>query len=310
MSPEQATGDRDVDPRSDVYALGCVLYEMLAGQPPFSASTAQAVLVKILTSDAPSITSERRTVPPHVGHALAQALEKLPADRFTSAAEFAVALGDESFTYEARARTSVGTSTPESVATQAPATMPGPWNRLTVAMTTVAVLLAGLAAWDWLAPQPALQPTRAVVDFGEINLRIQNEIVVSPDGSRLAVAGTVDGQEGLYWRDAAGEDFRLIPGTEGDVRFVSFSPDADWLTYTDGQALLRVAISGGAPRPVVQAGAIEGFPRDHHWGDDPSSSILGAGADSTGCRTPVASLKSCRSLCRPEIPSFSPVVRP
>ena len=89
MSPEQATGDRDVDPRSDVYALGCVLYEMLAGQPPFAVPTAQAVLVKILTADAPSITSERRTVPPHVGHALAQALEKLPADRFTSAAEFA-----------------------------------------------------------------------------------------------------------------------------------------------------------------------------------------------------------------------------
>ena len=68
MSPEQATGDRDVDPRSDVYALGCVLYEMLAGQPPFSATTAQAVLVKILTADPPSITSERRTVPPHVAY--------------------------------------------------------------------------------------------------------------------------------------------------------------------------------------------------------------------------------------------------
>ena len=310
MSPEQATGDRDVDPRSDVYALGCVLYEMLAGQPPFSATTAQAVLVKILTADAPSITSERRTVPPHVGHALARALEKLPADRFTNAAEFAAALGDPSFTYEARARTSVVASTPEPVAT--PATMPGPWNRLTIVTTTLAVLFVTLAAWGWLRQQPVLQPTRAVVDFGDINLRVQNEIIVSPDGSRLAVAGTVDGQEGLYWRDAAAADFRLIPGTEGDVRFVSFSPDADWLTYTDGQTLFRVAISGGAPRPVVQSGAVVNNPRDNHWGDDGTIvfNLGGAGPDSTGCQTQVASLKCCWSLHRSEIPSFFPVVRP
>ena len=198
MSPEQATGDRDVDPRSDVYALGCVLYEMLAGQPPFSATTAQAVLVKILTADAPSITSERRTVPPHVGHALAQALEKLPADRFTTAAEFGAALADPSFTYEARARTSVAASTSESVETSGLVGATRPWHhdgRVVVSLGT-GIVLAALAAWGWLRPQPVLQPTRAVVDFGEINLRVMNEIVVSPDGSRLAMAGSLDGQEG------------------------------------------------------------------------------------------------------------------
>ena len=121
MSPEQATGDRDVDPRSDVFALGCVLWEMLAGEPAFSAPTAQAVLVRILTTDASSITSVRRTVDPNVDAALAQALEKLPADRFTSAAEFATALGDESFTYQVRPRTTVATPTPEPMT--APATV-------------------------------------------------------------------------------------------------------------------------------------------------------------------------------------------
>ena len=200
MSPEQATGDREVDPRSDVYALGCVLYEMLAGQPPFSATTAQAVLVKILTTDAPPITSERRTVPPNVGHALARALEKLPADRFASAAEFATALGDESFTYHARAQTTVMASTPGSGATQAPATMPGTWNRLTVAFATAAVLFAGLASWDWLRPAPqapAVYATRLPIDLGEIQLGPFEEVVVSPDGSRFAVTGTVEGERAL-----------------------------------------------------------------------------------------------------------------
>ena len=126
MSPEQATGDRDVDPRSDVFALACVLYEMLAGQPPFAAPTAQAVLVQILTTDAPSITTQRRTVAPNVAAALAQALEKLPADRFASAAEFATALGDESFTYQARTRATDATATPERLTGSAPVGAAGP----------------------------------------------------------------------------------------------------------------------------------------------------------------------------------------
>ena len=267
MSPEQATGDRDVDPRSDVYALGCVLYEMLAGQPPFSASTAQAVLVKILTADAPSITTERRTVPPNVGAALAQALEKLPADRFTSAGEFGSALGDQSFSYEARARTA--TARPEPRGGPSGAATVQPWHRDHRLLVAVIAGMTALAAWGWLRPQPVLQPTRVVADFGEITIfRSENKIVISPDGSRLAVAGILDGQEGLYWRDAGGEDFRLIPGTEGEVRFVSFSPNAEWLSYTDGEALLKVEISGGAPRSVVQPGAIGGNTGAHHWGDD------------------------------------------
>ena len=266
MSPEQATGDRDVDPRSDVYALGCVLYEMLAGQPPFSAPTAQAVLVKILTADAPSITSERRTVPPHVGHALARALEKLPADRFTSAAEFGAALADEGFTYKARARTSVVAPPPEPVATQAPAAMPGPWKRLSIAMTTLAVLFVTLAAWGWFRPSPQRPVTLASVDLGDLSLLNNGDILVSPDGLRFALTSLRAGGP-LYWRNADEEGFRPVPGTEGTA-FASFSPDGESLVFSvPGEgSIQRVALSGGAPQtvtdiPVATVGGID-------WGDD------------------------------------------
>ena len=270
MSPEQATGDRDVDPRSDVYALGCVLYEMLAGQPPFSATTAQAVLVKILTSDAPSITSERRTVPPHVGAALAKALEKLPADRFTSAAEFGAALPDEGFTYKARARTSTTTATPESITTALPVGAARRWHqdRRLVVSLTAGMVLAALAAWGWLKPTPPLPVTLTSIDIGDRAFRAQGEILVSPDGSRFVLSGLV-APEPIYWRNTDEEDFRPIPGTE-DAIYTSFSPDGESLVFAtlNGASVRRVALSGGAPQtltelPVNVAGGL-------HWGDDGS----------------------------------------
>jgi tRNA A-37 threonylcarbamoyl transferase component Bud32/Tol biopolymer transport system component len=92
MSPEQAMGERGLDARTDVYALGCVLYEMLAGEPPFSGPTAQAIVAKVMTEDPKGLTAQRRSVPLHVNDAVNTALEKLPADRFASAAQFAEAL--------------------------------------------------------------------------------------------------------------------------------------------------------------------------------------------------------------------------
>jgi serine/threonine-protein kinase len=92
MSPEQVAGDRAVDARSDIYALGCVLYEMLAGDPPFTGSTAREVLARHLTDPVPPIVSARSGVTSHVATALMTALAKAPADRFGSATAFAEAL--------------------------------------------------------------------------------------------------------------------------------------------------------------------------------------------------------------------------
>jgi tRNA A-37 threonylcarbamoyl transferase component Bud32 len=92
MSPEQAMGDRALDARSDVYSLSAMLYEMLTGDPPYTGSTAQAIVAKVITEKPPEVTAVRDTVPPHVAATIHQALAKLPADRFASASAFAESL--------------------------------------------------------------------------------------------------------------------------------------------------------------------------------------------------------------------------
>jgi serine/threonine-protein kinase len=93
MSPEQASGDPDLDARSDVYSLACVLYELLAGEPPYTGPTVQAVIAKRFTEPAPSIRRMRSAVPASVERALSRGLARMPADRFASAGELARALG-------------------------------------------------------------------------------------------------------------------------------------------------------------------------------------------------------------------------
>ncbi|HET9776099.1 MAG TPA: serine/threonine-protein kinase, partial [Gemmatimonadaceae bacterium] len=92
MSPEQAMGEKTIDARSDIYALGAVTYEMLVGEPPFTGPSVQAVIARLVTEEPRSITLQRKAVPPDVEAAVLHALEKLPADRFANATQFADAL--------------------------------------------------------------------------------------------------------------------------------------------------------------------------------------------------------------------------
>jgi len=95
MSPEQAMGDRELTPRSDVYALGAMTYEMLLGEPPFTGPTAQSIVAKVMTEKPAPLIPRRERIPQTVEDAVLTALEKLPADRFESAAKFAEALTEE-----------------------------------------------------------------------------------------------------------------------------------------------------------------------------------------------------------------------
>src|SRR5262245_59825231 len=95
MSPEQATGDRAIDRRADVYALGAVLYEMLTGEPPHTGANAQTIIAKVLTERPHSVRTMRDTVPQHVDAAITRALAKLPADRWSTAHDLAAALAGD-----------------------------------------------------------------------------------------------------------------------------------------------------------------------------------------------------------------------
>src|SRR5205823_3736764 len=97
MSPEQATAEKELSNRSDIYSLGCVLYEMLTGNPPHTGASAQQIIMKIVTEEAAPVTKLRKSVPANVAAAVAVSLEKLPADRFASAKDFAAALTNQSF---------------------------------------------------------------------------------------------------------------------------------------------------------------------------------------------------------------------
>ncbi|MDX2120806.1 MAG: serine/threonine-protein kinase, partial [Gemmatimonadota bacterium] len=127
MSPEQALGEREITARSDVYALGCMTYEMLVGDPPFLGGTAQAIVAKVMTEKPAAPSRIRDTIPPAVEDAVLTALEKLPADRFATAAEFAAAIAGGA---TARAATRATRSAP------APA---GAWRRISLLLGAVAV---------------------------------------------------------------------------------------------------------------------------------------------------------------------------
>ncbi len=257
MSPEQATGDQAVGASTDTYALGSVLYEMLVGEPPYLGNTAQAVLGKIIAGKPVSATEQRPSIPANVDATVRKALEKLPADRFTSAQEFAKALGDEHFRYGELVAAGEGAAV-------------GPWNRLTMTVAALATVFAVGFAWALLQPPPKAPPvyaTRLPIDLGEIALGAFEKIVVSPDGSRFAVTGVFEGERALYWRSVGEESFRVVPGTEG-ARGATFSPEGDWIAYgTVDDALYKVSLSGGAPALLVRAGSVSAV-ISPHWGDD------------------------------------------
>ncbi|HOX21034.1 MAG TPA: protein kinase [Gemmatimonadales bacterium] len=262
MSPEQAMGDREISARSDVYALGCVAYEMLVGEPPFTGPTAQAIIARVMTEEPRTLTLQRKTIPPGVEAAVFTALEKLPADRFATAAEFAAALANPSTT---TARTSM----------QPVAVHQRRRSWLVAGVVGAAALLAGVLIGGRKESAGSIGPgevVRASIGLGDTTtLRAINNLrlAMSADGRRIVFVGSRGPMESLWLRELDQETSRPLPGTDGAFS-PFFSPDGSsvgFFTSTGSKGTLKVvSVAGGTTRVLVQDSVA--FFGGGSWGDD------------------------------------------
>ena len=243
MSPEQATAAKEITARSDVYSLASVCYEMLAGEPPHTGASAQAIIMKIVAEDVAPVTRIRKSVPANVAAALGQALEKLPADRFPSAKAFAEALTSPAFR-----------GTRQGVGGRASgADSRGDWRRAAAvpAMGLVGVLLAALA-WSLTRPAPPAPVGRFQIEWPGFGAGTGVTVAISRDGTRLATLRSADGRTSLHLRRRDQLTDVELPGTEGAGN-PAFSPDGNRIAFMQLGTIRVADLSGGPPTFVTDS---------------------------------------------------------
>src|SRR5574341_1435025 len=216
MSPEQASGTSPLDSRSDIYSLACVLYEMLAGAPPYAGPSAQAIIARKALEPVPGIRVVRDTVPVGVERAVMRALEKVPADRFATAQQFAEAL-----------------SAPSAAAAE-PA-HPLVFARKPVVAAASVVVVIAAAAYVVLALRGSRTPGGvAVAGFTHLTTDPGVEWFpsLSPDGQWLLYSGEVSGNRDIYLLSLGGRNpINLTQDTQEADDQPAFSPDGEQIAF-------------------------------------------------------------------------------
>jgi tRNA A-37 threonylcarbamoyl transferase component Bud32 len=251
MSPEQATGERSLDARSDLYSLASVLYEMLVGEPPITGKTTQAVIAKLLTEPAMHVRTVRPTVPAHVDAAIAKALSKVPADRFTSVAEFARAI--ESAPVAAVA-------TPAVVAAAAPRSP----ARLIGGSVAAVVLVGAIGAYAMKGSgEKKVETSAALRDRSQLTFTGHaSGPALSADGKQLAYfTKSCKGPECTYAidvQDVGSTTTRRVFDGASAGYWLAWSPDRRYVlmngTVGGRYGMFLASALGGAPR-FLTAGA-------------------------------------------------------
>jgi eukaryotic-like serine/threonine-protein kinase len=249
MSPEQASGEREIDGRSDVYSLGCVLYEMLTGTAPHRGGSAASVLARALADEPVPVGERRSHIPPHVQVAVHRALEKLPADRFRTAARFADALAGD---------LSIGHSTPGPFTSRRRERW---WQALTATFALLAVL-AGTAAVRERLSRPVPQVVRVPLGWLDGEGPVPGAaFALSPDGFHLVYMGP---DEALWLRRLDQLQAAKLPGTTGAAE-PFFSPDGTQVGFFAEESLRVVSLAGGTVRTLVRD-SVDIF--GGAWGED------------------------------------------
>jgi Tol biopolymer transport system component len=249
MSPEQAMGEKNVDKRADVYALGAVLYEMLTGEPPFSGATVQAIVAKVLTERPGKPSAVRDTIPPHVEATVLTALAKLPADRFATAAQFAEALARPEATASYATMTGVRS-----------AAAPRPNRALQVIPWVIAA--ASVAAFAWKAMRPTAQLSAGPMVLAEVDalsaatpvsIGTPRPVVLSPDGTRLAFLGADSARvPRLFVRSLGTRSLWVVPESPfGSAP--AFSPNGKTFAFLVASELKVLELGDSKPRVIYRS---------------------------------------------------------
>lgn len=251
MSPEQARG-KFVDQRTDVWAFGCVLYEMLTGQPAFAGEDVAVTLARIIANDT-DMDSIPGAISPLVRHTLAMCLQKEPKNRIHH-------IGDVRLAIKGDFEIGVGKGGAAGRAGM-------PW----AAAAVLFAVITGAAAW-LLKPVPEQEAGQVVrFDFALDEQQVlqglgRNVVDISWDGRQI-IYNTI---QGLFMRNLDDNEGRLIPGTTRPMNSPLFSPDGEWIAFYDGQ-LKKIPKSGGSA--VVLAEIPN--PQGASWHPDGSSIIVG-----------------------------------
>ena len=239
MSPEQATGDQVVGPASDTFALACVLYEMLVGEPPYPGTTAQAVLGKIIQGVPVSATAVRKSIPINVDAAIRKALEKIPADRFTGARGFASALADPGYRHGALP---AGVAGPDTG---------GRWRLVAMASIALSAVLVGALAMTSLRTEEPAGVERFALRSTPGQLT-NYEFDIARDGRSLVYQVVADGIPHLVLRRLDSLEPTEIPGTRDGFGPI-LSPDASEVSFITNSTLKVAPLGGGVVRTVADS---------------------------------------------------------